>query len=130
MSEPSGFDVLTGGTGPEARSAEERQWGMFAHLSALTGLIIPFGTLLGPLIVWQLKKNEMPFVDDQGKEALNFQITVAIALLACMALMVVLIGFLLLPVVGIGALVFTIIGGIKANEGRPYRYPFALRLVK
>lgn len=132
MSEPTGFDTATGGTagGPEARNAEERQWGMFAHLSALAGLIIPFGTLLGPLIVWQLKKNEMPFVDDQGKEALNFQITVAIALIACMALMVVLIGFLLLPVVGIGALVFTIIGGIKANEGRPYRYPFTLRLIK
>lgn len=132
MSEPTGFGTTTGGAtgGPEARNAEERQWGMFAHLSALAGLIIPFGTLLGPLIVWQLKKNEMPFVDDQGKEALNFQITVAIALIACMALMVVLIGFLLLPVVGIGALVFTIIAGIKANEGRPYRYPFTLRLIK
>jgi uncharacterized Tic20 family protein len=111
-------------------SAEERQWGLFAHLAALSGFIIPFGNMLGPLIVWQIKKNEMPFVDDQGKEALNFQITVTLAVLVCIVLMFVLIGLLLLPVVGIAALVLTIIGAIKANEGQRYRYPFALRLIK
>ncbi len=116
----------------EGPSAEARQWGMFAHLSALAGVLIPIpcANVLGPLIIWQIKKAEMPFVDDQGKEALNFQITVAIAVLACIVLMFVLIGFLLLPLVGIAALVFTIIGGIKANEGVTYRYPFALRLIK
>jgi len=111
-------------------SREERQWGMFAHLSALAGLVVPFGALLGPLIVWQLKKDEMPFVDDQGKESLNFQITVALALLLSAALTLVLIGFLLLPIVAAAALVLTIIGGIKANDGQAYRYPFALRLIK
>lgn len=111
-------------------NSEARQWGMFAHLSALAGLIIPFGNILGPLIIWQMKKAEMPFVDDQGKEALNFQITVAIAMLVCAVLMIVLIGFLLMPVVGIAALVFTIIAGIKANNGEAYRYPFTLRLIK
>lgn len=114
-----------GGVSPEAR-----QWGLFAHLSALIGLIIPFGNVLGPLVVWQMKKAEMPFVDDQGKEALNFQITVAIAMLICLVLALVLIGLLLVPIVGIAALVFTIIGGIKANEGEYYRYPFTLRLIK
>jgi uncharacterized protein len=111
-------------------SGEERQWGMFAHLAALAGFLIPFGNLIGPLVVWQVKKNEMPFVDDQGKEALNFQITVALAVLVCFLLMVVLIGFLLLPLVGIAALVFTIIGALKANAGERYRYPFAIRLIK
>ena len=111
-------------------SAEERQWGLFAHLSALVGFIIPFGSILGPLIIWQIKKAEMPFVDDQGKEALNFQITVFLAVIVSAILTVVLIGFLLLLVVGLGALVFTIIGGIKANEGVAYRYPFTLRLIK
>ncbi|MCX7555760.1 DUF4870 domain-containing protein [Xanthomonadaceae bacterium JHOS43] len=114
----------------EGPSAEARQWGLFAHLSALAGLVIPFGNILGPLIIWQIKKAEMPFVDDQGKEALNFQITVAIAMLVCFVLMMIVIGFLLLPLVGIAALVFTIIGGIKANEGVAYRYPFTLRLIK
>jgi uncharacterized Tic20 family protein len=111
-------------------SAEEKQWAMFAHLSALVGFLIPFGSVLGPLIIWQIKKNEMPFVDDQGKEALNFQITVLIAVIACLVLSVIVIGFLLLPIVGIAALVLTIMAGIKANNGETYRYPFTLRLVK
>jgi uncharacterized Tic20 family protein len=111
-------------------SLQARQWAMFAHLSALAGLIIPFGNVLGPLIIWQIKKNEFAFVDDQGKEALNFQITVAIAGIISVLLMLILIGFLLIFAVGLAALVFCIIGGIKANEGERYRYPFTLRLVK
>jgi len=111
-------------------SAEERQWAMFAHLSALIGFLIPFGTIVAPLIIWQIKKNEMPFVDDQGKEALNFQITLFIALIVCFILMFLLIGLLLLPIVGIAGLILTIMGGIKANNGETYRYPFAIRLIK
>ena len=109
--------------------AEERQWAMFAHLSALCGLIIPFGSIIGPLVIWLIKKDTMPFVNDQGKEALNFNITMAIAAVVCSLLMLVLIGFLLLPALVILWLVFVIIGTIKANEGTAYRYPFTLRLV-
>ena len=116
--------------GMDGPSSEARQWGMFAHLSALIGIIIPFGNLLGPLIIWQMKKAEMPFVDDQGKEALNFQISVALAAVVCFILMVVVIGFPLLMLLGLAALVLTIIAGIKANEGQNYRYPFSWRLVK
>ncbi len=111
-------------------SNEAKQWGMFAHLSALIGFLIPLGSILGPLIVWQIKKAEFPFVDDQGKEALNFQITIAIAVIVCIILSFVLIGLLLLPVVGIAALVLTIIAGVKANNGETYRYPMTLRLIK
>lgn len=111
-------------------SAEEKQWALFAHLSALVGYIIPFGSLIGPLIVWQVKKNEMPFVDDQGKEALNFQITIALAAVVCVVLMVVLIGFLLILVVGLFDLIFIIIAAIAANNGQAYRYPICLRLIK
>ncbi len=111
-------------------SQQARQWAMFCHFAAFLGLVFPFGNLLGPLIVWQIKKDFDPFVDTQGKEALNFQITVAIAVVACFLLMLVVIGFPLLALVSIGALVLTIIGGIKANEGQAYRYPFCLRLVK
>jgi uncharacterized protein len=110
-------------------SAEERQWAMFAHLSALAGLVMPFGSIIGPLVIWLIKKDTMPFVNDQGKEALNFNITVAIAAVVCGLLCIVLIGFLLLPVLVILWLVFVIVGTIKANEGTLYRYPFALRLV-
>ena len=111
-------------------SQEVRQWAMFCHFAAFIGLVFPFGNLLGPLVVWQIKKDLDPFVDAQGKEALNFQISVSLAVLLCFMLMVVLIGFPLLVLVGIGALVLTVIAGIKANEGQAYRYPFTWRLIK
>lgn len=111
-------------------SAEERQWALFAHLSALVGYIIPFGSIIGPLVIWQIKKNEMPFVDDQGKEALNFQITVAIIAIVCLVLVLILIGILLLWALAIANLVFIIIAALAANNGQAYRYPFAFRFIK
>jgi len=110
-------------------TSDERMWAMFAHLSALIGFVIPFGSILGPLIIWQIKKNEYPLVDDQGKEALNFQITMAIAFVVSLVLMVVLIGFLLIWVVGVFDLVMIVIASIKANNGERYRYPLTIRLV-
>ena len=112
-----------------APSAEERQWAMFAHLSALVGVIIPLGSIIGPLVVWLIKKDTMPFVNDQGKEALNFNITVGIAAIVGWILCFILIGFLVLAVLAIAWLVFVIIATIKANEGTTYRYPFTLRLI-
>lgn len=111
-------------------SAEERQWAMFAHLSTLVGLVIPFGSILGPLIIWQIKKAEMPFVDDQGKEAVNFQITILIAALVSALAMLILIGILMIFAVGLAWLVLSIMAGVKANNGEAYRYPFTLRLIK
>lgn len=112
-------------TDPNART-----WGMIGHLSALAGYVIPLGNIIGPLIVWQIKKTEIPFAADQAKEALNFQIAVTILAVICIALMCLFIGFILLPIVGIGALVFMIIAAIAANKGEYYRYPFSIRLVK
>ena len=112
-----------------APSAEERQWAMFAHLSALVGVIIPLGSIIGPLVIWLIKKDTMPFVNDQGKEALNFNITVGIAAIVGWILCFILIGFLVLAVLAIAWLVFVIIATIKANEGTTYRYPFTLRLI-
>jgi uncharacterized Tic20 family protein len=117
-------------TAAAAPSADEKTWGMIAHLAALAGFVIPFGNVIGPLVVWLVKKDTMPFVADQGKEALNFQITVFIAVLVCIPLMFVLIGIPLMFVVGIGALVLSIMAAMKAQNGETYRYPFALRLVK
>ena len=124
-----------------APTAEERQWAMFAHLSALlgglvTGWIGGWGWFLGPLIIWLMKKDTMPFVNDQAKEALNFNITVGIIFVILTILGVVTLGvgflvaFPLMIIVGIAALVFIILAAIKSNEGIAYRYPFALRLVK
>lgn len=110
---------------------DAKTFGMLCHLGALAGYLIPLGNILGPFIFWQIKKNEFPFVDDQGKEAINFQITVFIAAMVCIPLIFLFgIGMLLLLAVGIADLVFLIIGALKANEGIAYRYPFALRLIK
>jgi uncharacterized Tic20 family protein len=123
-------------------SAEERQWAMFAHLSALVGGLVTsgwagnLGFFIGPLVIWLLKRDTMPFVADQAKEALNFAITVSIAFLALLLLTILSLGvgaLLTVPlmmVIGIAALVLCIIAAIKANEGVAYRYPFALRFVK
>lgn len=123
-------------------SAEERQWAMFAHLSALLGGLLTsgwggsFGFFIGPLVIWLMKKDTMPFVNDQGKEALNFAITVSIICVALLLLTILSLGIgalltiPLLLVVGIGSLVLVIMAAIKANEGVAYRYPFAIRLVK
>ncbi len=111
-------------------ASEIRQWAMFCHLAAFLGLVFPFGNLIGPLILWQIKKEVDPFIDAQGKEALNFQITVSLAAAVSIMLFVVIIGVPLLLLVGIGAMVLTIIAGIKANDGLSYRYPFCWRPVK
>lgn len=108
---------------------EARTWGMLCHLSALTGLFTLVGFILGPLVVWLLKKDALPFVDDQGKEALNFQITMALLFCVCWALMFVLIGLLLMPILGLVNIVLVIIASVKANNGERYRYPFALRVI-
>lgn len=127
---------------PAGPSAEERQWAMFAHLSALAGGILTsgwagsIGCFIGPLIIWLVKKDTMPFVDDQAKEALNFNITVGIVFFALFLLALLTFGIGLVIsvplwiIIGIAWLVFTIIAAIKANEGVAYRYPFTLRLVK
>lgn len=109
---------------------EERSLGLACHLLALAGLVVPFGNVLGPLIMWLVKKDESDFVDDQGKEALNFNITISIAGFIAFLLMFVVIGGLLLPIIGIFWLVMTIIAAVKANGGERYRYPLTIRLIK
>ena len=109
---------------------EERTWGMLCHLVVLTGYIIPLASIFGPLIVWMIKRDEMPFVDDQGKESLNFQITIMLAMIASGLLMFILVGFVLIFVVVIFQFIVVIIASIKANEGVYYRYPLSIRFIK
>lgn len=122
--------------------SEERNWAMAAHLCGLlwlaggTGVIfIPFGglalfTVLGPLVIWRAKLPTMPFAAEQAKESLNFQITMLLIGLVCVPLMFILIGFVLLAILGLIDLILVIIAAISVSDGRPYRYPFCLRLVK
>ena len=108
-----------------------RKWAMFCHLSALVGLLgNGLGFLVGPLVVWLLKKEDDSFIDDHGKEAVNFQITMFIALFVSGILVLVVIGLAMLVVVGIMMIVFPILGAVRANEGEPYRYPFSIRFIQ
>jgi uncharacterized Tic20 family protein len=110
--------------------SEEKTFGMLCHLAALAGFLIPMGHIIGPLVIWLIKKPESAFVDDQGKESLNFQITMTIfAIISCI-LMFVLIGFVLIIAVGIFLLVMVIIASVKANQGIKYRYPINIRIIK
>ncbi len=116
---------------PTAIPRDARKWAMLCHIMALVGLLgNGIGFVLGPLLIWMIKKEDHPFVNEQGKEAVNFQITMMLIAIACGLLAFVVIGLLLLPIVLIVAVVFSVIGAIKANEGEHYRYPFAWRLIK
>ncbi len=107
-----------------------RLWATAAHLSGLIGLAVPFGHVVGPLVVWLLKRDELPFVAEQGREAVNFQITATIALAVAPASFCVGVGIVLLPAVGTLTVVFVIVAAVKANGGRHYRYPVSIRFIR
>ncbi len=122
-------------------TAEEKQWAMFAHLSVLLGGLLSsavggWGYFIGPLVIWLVKKDTLPFVADQAKEALNFAITVSAIFVVLWILTVVTLGFgalitvPLMLVVGITALVLTIIAAVRSNNGEAYRYPLTVRLIR
>jgi hypothetical protein len=106
-----------------APSSSDRTISMFAHLGGIVAGFIP------ALVIYLVKKDESRWVREQAAEALNFQLTVLIASLVAMVLLLILIGFVLLPLIGIANLVLCIIAGIKANDGVAYRYPVAIRMV-
>ncbi|ODU48144.1 DUF4870 domain-containing protein [uncultured Aquimonas sp.] len=114
----------------------EKQFALFVHLSALLGFFIPLGNIIAPLVMWQIKKNESAFIDDQGKEAVNFNLTLLLVGLALVLLTLITFGLGALLTVPLGLalcvawLIFAILAGIKANEGIAYRYPYILRLIK
>ena len=125
-------------TPPPNPESQARTWNMLCHLSALAGYVgVPFGNLIGPLLVWQIKKHEIPSVEAHGKAALNFQITVTLALFVSTAVAFILaffcVGYLLFPLVGLivlAGLIFPIIAGIKANNGEEYKYPCSIEFLK
>ncbi|MGJ8677523.1 MAG: DUF4870 domain-containing protein [Akkermansiaceae bacterium] len=112
-------------------SKEEKTWAMFAHLSSFLGWIgLPLANIIAPLVIWQIKKDEMPFAAAQAKECLNFQISMTIYALICGVLCIIIIGFFGLAALFITDIILTIIASIKANEGVHYRYPMTIRFIK
>jgi uncharacterized Tic20 family protein len=120
-------------------SADEKQWAMFAHLSALVAVWLGGMGFLGPLIIWVIQKDKMKFVDDQGKEALNFQLTllgagIVLGIIAApLVLLTFGIGLLLVIPVALGlvayGIIMPIVAAMKANAGEAYRYPYTIRIV-
>ena len=118
---------------PERRHAapSNTTWGMLCHLLSLCQLLgIPFGNVLGPLVLWLLKRNEDPFVEICGKESVNFQLSMTLYVLLSFALMFVFIGFFTLIAVMLFNIVYTLIAAIKASDGESYRYPGSIRFIK
>ena len=118
-------------------SQDDKTWGLLSHLSSFAGYIIPFGHIIGPVVVYFIKKDQSAFVADQAKEAINFQISVTIY-----AIVLAIVGFIL-SFVGIGFIlwavlallpvaqaIFAILAAIKANGGEAYRYPASIKLIK
>jgi uncharacterized Tic20 family protein len=106
-----------------------RTFQMLAHLSAFAGLFIPFGNILGPFVVWMIKKDEMPSLDAHGKESMNFQISLTIYLIVSVILWLVLIGIPITIGLSIFWLVMVIMASVKANEGVLYKYPLTIRFI-
>jgi uncharacterized Tic20 family protein len=108
---------------------EEKTWGMLCHLLSLSGLIIPLGGIIGPLVMWLIKKDESNFVDVEGKESLNFQLTLLIGVLICIPLAFIIIGVFLAFGLMIIGIIFPVIGAVKSNEGKNYKYPYSIKFI-
>lgn len=111
------------------KDREARQWAMFLHLSLLGGFLIPGAGFIAPIVIWQIKKDELPTIDSHGKIVVNWLISSLIYATIFLVLSVVLIGIPLLMILGVLSIVFPVMGGIKANEGKLWRYPLSMNFL-
>ena len=111
---------------------DEKMWAMFCHLASLAGYVIPvpIANVIGPLLVWSIQKDDYPLVRDQGRESINFQISMTIYYIIAALLMFVIIGFLILPALMLFQFICVVIASIKSSEGEAYRYPMCIRFIK
>lgn len=112
--------------GSPASTAEVKQWAMFLHLSQLLGLVIPLAGLIAPILIWQIKKQEMPELDVHGRVVANWILSALIYCVAAFVLSFLLIGIPLLLALLVVGVVFPIVGGIKASDGKLWRYPLSI----
>jgi uncharacterized Tic20 family protein len=129
-----GANLAAGGanqaTGAGAVDQQVRSTAVVAHLSTFAGLVVPFGSVIGPLAVWLTRRDRDPFIDDAGREALNFGISVAIYGAVLLVAALLLVGIPLLMVGVVAWVVLASLAAVKASQGQPYRYPLTMRLVR
>jgi uncharacterized Tic20 family protein len=109
---------------------DDKLWGMLCHLSAFAGYVIPFGNIIGPLIMWVIKKDQSDYVNRHGKSSLNFEISLTIYVLVSVILIFVIIGIPILIGLGIFQIIVVIIASIKAYDGQFFKYPLTIEFVK
>lgn len=112
-----------------ATPSDEKNWAMFCHLAAFSGIIIPFGNIIGPLVLWSMKKEHSALVDREGKKSLNFQISMTIYLFISAILVFIGIGILLLIALGILNLIFVVMAIVKTLNGEDYQYPLTIKIL-
>ena len=110
--------------------SEERTWAVLAHAGGFLGILVPFGNILGPLLIWAIKKDEHPFVAANGRNAVNFQVTWTIILIVAALSVFVLIGFILVPLVMLAWLIFVVIAIVRASENEVYEYPLTIDFIE
>ncbi|MDJ0866295.1 MAG: DUF4870 domain-containing protein [Myxococcota bacterium] len=123
--DPFGEEALP----PGFPSTAERNWAVFCHLGGFAGYVFPFGNVIAPLVLWLMRREESEYVEDHGREALNFQISITLYAAIAGVLILALIGIPLLIAVAIFQFVWMIIASVRASEGERYRYPLTLRLL-
>ena len=115
---------------PTGVNLQPKQWAMFLHFSILAGFIVPFAGLILPIILWQIKKDEIPEIDVHGKIVVNWLISAIIYSAVCLLLTFLLIGIPLLFILAGLCIVIPVIGGIKANNGEVWNYPLTIQILK
>jgi uncharacterized protein len=124
-----GFDSLFGPKGDVEK--QTRTWAMLLHLSQLLGIVVvPGAGLIAPVLIWQLKKNDLPGIDEHGKIVVNWIISELIYGIVCGLLFIAVIGIPMAIALGVLAIVFPIMGGIKANNGEVWKYPLSISFLK
>jgi uncharacterized Tic20 family protein len=115
---------------PQGIARETNQWAMFLHLSLLAGFVVPLGGLVAPIVIWQIKKTELPEIDIHGKIVANWIISAIIYAIICFLLVFMIVGIPLLIALGVLGVVFPIIGAVKAGGGEVWRYPLSIDFLK
>lgn len=115
---------------PTPSSKDDSTLGVVCHLLSLAGFAVPFGHILGPLILWVVKRSDSPYLDAVGKEVVNFNISWSIYMLIAAFSILAVVGLLLLPLVAITWLILVIVGAINSSSGKFHRYPLTIRLIK